>query len=738
MSVAHRDGRRLFNREALAWAMPAPRSPHAWLLLAALGLLVGLAPAATAQGQEDMPPIVPQDLSADPSFQNVTADTEEMSFSVTLVAIEPGFTGSFTVDLDIQDRKVATIEEFWSPGTETMTVRSDEDADEGPGTWAPEVGMHPFNLTVEASGESFPLDFQLPIGPDISLYPRDAEEPDPPAPVELDPPSPEPGDEVTFAVNVSNQGSWDTPDGTPIPVTISLDDETLGQATVQDLAAGNQTTLTFEDAWTAEVGHHNLDVEVDRGAIEEISDRNNENNYTFDVVEPGLAVAELDAEPDPAEPGEPVTLTATIVNEDDEPVDASTTAFYQGDERVAETDTDALDPDQRTTVTAQAELAAGRQTITAVANPQNESVPPSDDPSTATVELLVGPELGIEDVQASPDHPVEGEPVTIEGTLANAGTAHEGNVSIAVYDQEREAWLAWTNVTEAPAASQTPFSIELTPDTGDYGLYVMLDPSEEANDADSDNNQAVVTFTVREHVPDLSIATLGFQEDLRPGDQAAAQVRVINEGEAEVSDLVARFTLDGSPLGSDVDLDPMGPGDVATADSRAWEAEPGDHELAVQIGSPHDFAAGSPLASETTTFTVTETKTNLTVDQLATEPADPSPGDEVRLTVQITNAGEAPASGFDVLYRVDDQRIGMERIEELPPGESRTLESPAWTLAEDASSAQVLVEGASSEGGQPGAAIDLQAQADAPTPGLAALLAATALAGLAHRARRKR
>lgn len=717
--------------------MSVRRAADIGLLLLALGVLVALAPTASAEGHGDLPPIMPQDIDANPDFQNVTADTDRMTFTIQLRTIQEGYTGDFRVDLEIQNETIGVIEDVWPPGTKTMNVSTDEDADEGPGYWSPSVGLHPFNLTVEADGKSFPLDFRLPAGPDVSLTSADAHGENATADVTTTPARPKPGDDVTFHVNVTNKGSWATPEGQPVPVTLTLNGEQLGERSFQDLGAGNTTTLAFEDAWTAEAGHHTLEIVADRGAIEEVLDGNNENTYPFTVQDPGLAVQSLTAEPDPAEPNETVTLEATILNEASERENASLTAFYRDGQHLDNVDTPALDPGETTTITHEVQLPAGEHTFTALPDATEDAPPkPPEDPGSATVQLLVGAKVNLTETRTQPAHPTEGDNVTVTGTIENHGTRLDEPLPVALIDRRNGSTVAQTNVTGLGAGQPTTFDLELSPAVGDHSYVVALDPDLTVDGLVREHDQALVSFTVREEVPELVVERLALANaSLLPGDQAPAQVTVANEGNATVSDLVARFTMDGEPLGSDVSLEELAPGENRTVESRSWTAAPGDHELAVEVGSPHDLAAGSPLASETTTVSVTEAEHDLAIGELRVEPEPPAPGDEVRLAIDVTNEGEVATPAFEVHFEVDGDRIGIERVDGLQPGETRTVHSPNWTLEAGTNETAAIVdpEGAvlDTEDGRRVAHSLPDARADAPAPGLAGLLAALGAACLA-------
>jgi len=714
--------------------MSAPRS-HGWLLLA-LGAMLVMAPTAMAQGSEDLPPIMPQDLTADPSFENVSAETEEMAFTVQLTAVEEAYTGDFTVDLSIEEERVALIEDTWTAGTQTRNVTTDEDADQGPGTWSPSVGLHPFNLTISADGESFPLEFKLPTGPDLTVEgsERGAE---PTLDVTMEPAEPAPGDEVTFHLNVTNQGSWATPEGTPAPVALTLDGEEIGRTTVQNLEAEEDTQLTFADAWTAEGGHHTIAATAAKDAFEEILDENNNASMAFTVQQPGLSVRALEASPSPVPANGSLTLEATLENTASERREASTTAVYLDGELHRETDTDAVEPGETTNVTWQLEPGVGVHELTVLPEAEDAPDEPPADASSATRTVTVGPDLAVTGVGTEPAQPLTGDEVTVNATVTNRGAATNGSVPVALIDRLGDQTYASTNVSALETGERTEVELTLEPEAGDYDLLFQIDPEEAIGQAERGNDHGFVSFTVREQEPELVIESVGFEDELVPGQRGPAQVTVTNEGSDTVTDLEARFQVDDTLLGQGADVGSLDPDETATVESRNWTAEAGEHELSVRIGSPHDFAAGHPLASATRTVTVADADANLTVGELATEPARPSPGDEVKLLLDVTNEGPVPATGFTVEFTVDGERIGMRTVDELAPGANRTLESPAWTLdAETTSASAVVAPNSEDLETREITATLAEASSDVPGPAPVAILAAIASAAVAGVRRR--
>lgn len=720
-----------------------PRSLPSYVTAALVGLALALlvilaSPSAVASGHGDVPPVIPVDIRPDPPFQNVSAETEEMTFTIELGAIEEGYTGDFVVDLSVGGDHVATIEDIWPPNTRRMNVSTQEDADEGPGDWEPSVGVHGFNLSVEADGKTLPFDFPLPMGPDLAFRSSGSTRgstQDTSIIVDTEPGLPLEGDEVSFQVNVSNQGSWDTPEGQAIPVTLTHDGEEIGRQTVQDIASLDKVPVTFEDVWTAEPGTHEFGFEIDPDAIEEIHEDNNANTFELTVPETGLTVKQLSAVPDPAASGEPVTVEAMVVNEDDEQAPESLTLLYLDGEVVAETTIDALEAGETTNLSWEIEPATGDHELVVVPDGEQRPSTPPRGPQTASTDLLVGTDLVLTGTETSPDRVIEGDNVTVTGTIENRGASTDEAIAVVLLDRGSQQTLAERTIEGLDAQASTEVSIQTQPSAGERAFAIAVDPNEQLEEISTDNNRGFLTLTVRKEIPELSIHNLGLaEENVLPGDVVAAQATITNDADATVANLSARFLLDGAPLGQALSLEPIEGAASTNTTSHEWAAQPGRYTLAIEVGSPSELEREDPLARAATLVTVADVEPRVVVTDIQATPDSASAGDEVVLSVNITNEGDAPARAFAVAFEIGGERIGMEHVGELAPGEAMILESPSWQSTGESTEAAAIIDPNGSLHGQQeldrNASVTIQADQGAPVPGVG-LLGALASLGVA-------
>lgn len=715
------------------------RSTLALVLLVALGA-VAWAPAATAQGP---PPIVPLDVDTDPTFRNITADTGEVPFTIKLGAIDDTYTGDYTAELTVDGDHIATVEELWPPDSDHVTLDTEEDADEGPGTWSPSIGTHMLNLTVTSDGE-FPLSLPIPIGPDPAIHRMPLQRGDTPGPPAYTQPStPFQGQDVTFHVNVSNHGTWSTPDDASLPVELSLDNQTLATTEItQPIEASDTVNLTFEDAWTAEAGTHEFEVEVGPDAIEEIDEANNLHRFEVEVRETGLTFTELRADPDPARPNETVVVEANLTNEAPQQAPETVSVLYRNGEPVADADTPALEAGARTNLAWEIQADTGIHELRAAPNAEERPTPPPTDAATAVTELTVGPGPALLAANATPNPAEEGDNVTLTATVANNGSAFDATVPLVVLEDLDGDPIHEASIDGLAANETRELTFGMAPATGEHRLTLRLDPNRTLTEASEANNQRQVHLAVREHVPQLAIRDLGLDEtDPFPGQAVPASAVLVNEDDTDLEDLAARFTLDGDPLGERIEIDQLAGGASRDLASRPWQASPGEHELALRVGSPSDLRQDRPLATASTQITVEDRRPDVVVTDLRLTPADPAPGTEVHLTADVVNQGQAPARGLTVAFELDGDRLGIERVDELAPEANTTLQSPSWEAQPGARNASVIVDpdGAVHETHNADRRANLTfsaGQADAPSPGLGLTLLAVSAAVLARAIRR--
>ncbi len=703
-----------------------------WVTVLGLILAGSFALSPAAAQAPDIPPVIPVDIRPDPSFENVSHDTEEVSFEVQLYRWDDTFTGDYDLTVTDDDDLIAAIGGFWEPGATYKNVSTVDDADDGPGVWEPTIGVHQLNFTTEARGESFPIPLTVPMGPDLR-----------PTSVEMDPEHPLPGDEVTFTLEVQNQGTWETPPGATIPVSLTVDETALGEQTIEDLDSSETTTLTFDETWTAREGTHDVTATV-APVIEEVRDENNELLEEIQIDAHGLSVTSLTADPHPAEPDETVTVTAKIENKADREADAEPVVLYQNGERVGETETAPLDPGEADTVTWETQASTGLHELQAVIDPgDGDQIP--EDATGRTYELSVGPDFRLANLDVSERQPVEGDNVTLTVTVHNHGTNTSQTVPVVLYLLEEghddEAPLDAAEIDGLDAGGQATVTFEMTPPVGEHRLIAHVDPVEDIQEASREDNRAEVPLTVRPDAPLPRVYGLALEDpDVEPGEETRIEATIRNEGSQPARDLHARFLLDGEPLDGTHPIERVLPGDQVTVTSPAWTTGDGLHALTVQIGNQTQLERDDPEDTGSRDVLVEPAGPSLILEDLRTEPEAPANGDQTRLVVTVTNQGDRTREDIQVLFLADDEELSSQTLDELEPGASADVTSEAWTLGDEPVDVTAsLGDEPTDEQAQAGQAVHATVSADAstpvPLPGLAAVAATLIAAGASGRRR---
>lgn len=647
--------------------MRAPRLTGALLVAGLVAIVLVSAPGA-AEGHDEMPPIVPFDVTADPGFGEIDESTDEVSFVVHLYRWTPEHTGPYTMTFEVDSEPIAIVEGFWEVGTRHVNVSTVEDAEEGPGVWGPSLGLHWLNVTTEADGKDWTLPVRLPLGPNL-------------APTALDTGQAQvmEGDAVTFEATVKNHGSWSTPQGEPIPVTLLKDAEPIAETTLTHIPSRESATATFEDAWTALPGAHEWTIRVDPDAVDELATSDNEATFTIDVEAAGLMVDGLEATPNPASPGEPVTVTASITNQGDEEEPPSLVHLATNGDLTHETSTPRLAPGEGTNVTWTIQPDIGLHELQGALEPHDEEAPRA--PNGPTTRLLVGPDLSIERLIVQPAEPVEGQPVTVTATLTNHGTTMDAAIPLVLHAEEdadnaTTQNMDGTKIQGLDADEQTHVTLNATLEPGTYTMTVDIDPLGSLEEATREGNTAQTSLFVRVNGTDLILDRFNLVPKApTAGDTVRIEADILNQGAQPGTGYNARILTDQETLHDDA-LPELAPG-ASTSLTTTWTPKKGTQIVTVLLGTDDQIAQGDPHHVFTREITVQATGPILELSNLRTDPSTPTIGDQAQAMVNVTNTGDEASGPVEIRFEADEA-IDTVTVENLEPGETQIVKIP-WT-----------------------------------------------------------
>ncbi len=648
----------------------------AWLGTLLVGLLATVLLASLPlAGAQEAPPLEITDVQPDPPHEDITPETENVSF-VAEIANNDGYNDDSTTVFSVDQGLVAEVVTSWGllpPSNETVDSQDDPDRS---GNWTPTIGDHLVNVSVynEDDERLDTFELELPVGPD--LVPTD---------VHTDAEAPVDGDTVTIEATVENQGPWDMPSAETVNVTLNAGGQQADRVPIDPLGAGDSTTVQLE--WTAEAGNHTLDVRV-QDEIDEVTTENNDATLQVDVEEadPQLALTNVIAHPDPAAPDETVAVQATLTNPGNAQTPVTTTRLEIDGDLEEETPTDPIGPGQQRQVIWEIDPDVGIHEITVTADADNDVMPATEN-LTMSTSLAVGPDLRVEDVQIDPQDPVGDDEVRFEATVENQGSPIDVNITVGLFQDE--TLLDDTLIdTLAQEGTQTVTLGPWTAQAGNHTFTITADPDQAISEADDANNDETVTLEVDPAPPDVALEDARLSEpQVDPGDEVPFEVTATNDGDTAAEDLTVRFALD-EDLISEHALETLLPGAAQTVTSDDWAATQGTHTLTVTVGTQDELDADDPRDRATTDIAIGP---DLEPTSTTLDPEDPTLGDLVLVNTSLQNRGTQQAGSFQVDLQADGDTVDEATLANLSPRTTATVQHE-WRVTDDASTLTIVVD----------------------------------------------
>jgi subtilase family serine protease len=465
--------------------------------------------------------------------------------------------------------------------------------------WQAESGQQLIDIEVDVGDEVVESDednnrltSQFEIGPDLKLES-----------VGVRPSNPNASDRVQFTATVVNQGS---PTDETVNVALSVDNETLEAQPLQGLQS-NQPQTVATDPWVAQPGEHELVGLVDpEDAIAETDEDNNilGDSFTVGEPDPDLTVRSAVLSPDRPEAGNETSIIAQVENVGlDGASDVEVTATIDGS-TIADATIDPLEEGAEETVTLGNWTAReGLHDLTITVDADDRIDEADEENNTFTRRVGIGLDLALEALVFAPTDPTPGDEVPLQVTAVNNGTQRTSQTEVAFEADGRE--VARASVPDLEPGDSTTATANWTASTADE-LSARIDPADEFVELDEENNRARASVSTEDATGpvDLTILALTWDDEAIESDQQTQFVaRVANVGTAASQATSVSFTVDGTSLGSDVDVTSLAAGDVANVTSPAWNVTDGEHELEATVDPTGDVAETNDL-NNTKTATV--------------------------------------------------------------------------------------------------------------------------------------
>jgi subtilase family serine protease len=321
--------------------------------------------------------------------------------------------------------------------------------------------------------------------------------------------------DVTITSQVANNGAADVYN---VPLRYYLD--TIGGpfevATLAvNVPAG--TTIEHQITWTADMVGENLNLAVMADPFEAFGELSEENNQAFTVVsinqptEPNLSVLHQDIQitPTPALESGSAQIAALVRNQGFSQADNIEVVFYKSAaggemEPLGSKTISSLAAGESTTVTLDWTdiMESGERIITVRVDPQDlvQETKEEDNSAFTTLQILSLPDLAVSSnsIVFDPPAPKDGDPVSIQVTVQNAGEQEVHNLMLAVTVSNEVISLPAIASISGNSQTSLSFDYDTTGRSGIHQVSVVVDPDNQIQEQEENNNSASRSFGVQD------------------------------------------------------------------------------------------------------------------------------------------------------------------------------------------------------------------------------------------------
>ena len=468
------------------------------------------------------------------------------------------------------------------------------------------------------------------------------------------------GDSVDFTVSLENAG-----DVAVAPsVALYKGDETdaLGSDTAGTIAAGATGTVTIPwDTDGADAGTHSL------RAIATVADDDDSSNNSatasltlYDPVD--VEVIFTSPLASSAVKGNSVSVPFTVTNSGSNDAGEMLVSLYVSEDGQSQT-TSREEPTASETVAMLAVNASSSGTLTwdttdanvgdygllLVATAAGDTDPANNLVST-TVEIRNW--LALRTVSLGNAAAIVGETVEFTAQVENVGPEELTDVTVGLFESNVGQALESSTIPSITAGATVAATIEWnTGGRGAGALDLIVATGADGQGPDGDDSQ-FVSLDIRNPIA-LSSAVLVSTDNVA-GSTVAINVEVLNESDAEVTDVAVDLFVGGSDTASDAaTIASIAAGETVAA-SVTWDvadAEPGEYQLNVVASSANYNRDANDSAILTVTLRAPVMAVALTSATINRDVA--AIGQTLEVVATVTNHGEAPVPVPVGLYLVD-------------------------------------------------------------------------------------
>jgi PGF-pre-PGF domain-containing protein len=519
--------------------------------------------------------------------------------------------------------------------------------------------------------------------------------------ISSDPTEPEPGQTATITVTVKNLGMEKSG---PTNLEFYVDGVHTGEEEVPDLnyydegnyvgtyaEEGDVPELTPESSssisfeWTPESeGTAEIRAEVDSyDAIPESNEENNEKTEYITAKKkmfPDLVITTILIEPANPEPGDTVTLTATVRNQGNGKSGSTNLAFYVNEGYIGEVQVPEL--------AAKSSLSRSYQWV-----PQTEGIKwirarvdednlvfesnewNNDESDYIVVEKQTYPDLVIEELSWTPANPAPGDTVTVTATVRNRGTGKSEETSLA-YNIDG-TWMGERIIPGLEPGLSSPISFAWNPEAeGTANILAWADSENQVEESNEWNNEKTVSIEVtKQTFPDIVIEALTADPaNPEPWETVTVTATVRNLGTGKSGETDLAYNIDGTEAGERI-IQELEPGSSSQVSFSWTPGTEGMVNIRVQADAGNNVPESNEGNNERTISidVIKQTFPDLVIETLTANPASPEPGETATITAVVKNQGTEISGDANLAYYIDGNRIEEKDIPGLAPESNSTV-----------------------------------------------------------------
>ena len=469
------------------------------------------------------------------------------------------------------------------------------------------------------------------------------------------PAEPAAGDNVTFTVVLTNQGSGRA---AASRAAVYIDGKTLGYLIFPAIEAGAEQSLQI--TWIAVSGSHAVNVTADYD--NKIVENNEENNnyYTpISIAPPDLIVSDISYSPQQPAIGDVVTFNATLTNQGKGLAGNFKVAYYVDNNLISVGIAGPLAYGESVNGTCNWKITNGYHTFTVNIDDGNSVWESDENNNTRSISLAPDmPDLTISNVVWSPAEIIPGQEVVFTIDIENIGSLTAGASRLAYYVDDNIA--GFNDIGPVAAGSKITQTLKWAASAGQHHISIVADSKNQVAEIDETNN----TVTVDIPPPDLIVKNISYSsQDAATGDTVTITASIMNTKGSRTPECTAECYVDGASIGTKQvpGLDAGQSADI-TFD---WKALPGTHSFNVRADVNNNVMETDETNNEgTVTFTTATPELSVGDINWATDSSQGS--NEVSFTVTIKNTGNCASGDFSMDYSFDSGNATSHDVPSIP------------------------------------------------------------------------